>query len=47
MSPKKIVFFIIAGILVIALGIGFTLLSGKSAKKIGATGPKELTVWVV
>ncbi len=46
MSQKKIMFFVIAAILVISLGIGFSLLSGE--KKTGTTaGAKEITVWVV
>jgi ABC-type glycerol-3-phosphate transport system substrate-binding protein len=47
MSPKKIAFFALVAVVIVALGIGFTLLAGKSGKTSGPKGPKELTVWVV
>ncbi len=35
MSPKKILFFVAAGVLVLVLGIGFTLLSNSKSQQKG------------
>jgi len=46
MSPRKITFFAIAAALIVALGIGFSMLSTK--KDPGANkGAKSITAWVV
>lgn len=47
MSPKKIIVFIITGLVVLGLIIAFVIYSGPTTKTTGPKGPSELTVWVV
>ena len=46
MSQKKIIFFVVITVLVLALGIGFSILS-KGKKTESTSSAKEITVWVV
>lgn len=47
MSPKKLIAFIVAGLIVLGLVIAAVVYSGKSDNNKGPKGPAELTVWVV
>ncbi|MDQ1344032.1 MAG: hypothetical protein QG650_752 [Patescibacteria group bacterium] len=46
MSKRKLIFFIVLAVIVLAIAIGFTILSNQK-KDTGPKGPKELRVWVV
>ena len=47
MSPKKLIFFVIAGLMVAGLVITFLVISQTSKTEKWPKGPDELTVWVV
>lgn len=46
MSQKKLIFFAVAAVLILVIGITLTVLSSKK-KDTGPKGPKELRVWIV
>jgi ABC-type glycerol-3-phosphate transport system substrate-binding protein len=46
MSQKKIIFFVVIAVLILALGIGFSVLS-KGKKTESTSSAQEITVWVV